>query len=101
VGLVLLGVVLIGGCGVLIVGWLLWLVCDVGVWLVIWWYGYVDMRDRLMEMKRGYSPHPLTTCNTCNTCNILANTCDRNDTNSAVASTEKYYLVDTSGNMAL
>ena len=35
-----------------IVGCLLWLFCDVGVWLVIWWYGYVDMRDRLMEMKR-------------------------------------------------
>jgi len=34
VGLVLLGVVLIGVCGVMIVGWSLWLFCDVGVWLV-------------------------------------------------------------------
>ena len=53
VGLVLLGGVLIGSCGVLIVGWLLWLFCDVGVWLVIWWYGYVYMRDRPMKTKRG------------------------------------------------
>ena len=53
VGLVLLGVVLIVVCGVLIVGWLLWLFCDVGVWLVTWWYGYVDMPDRPMKIKRG------------------------------------------------
>ena len=53
-GLVLLGVVLIGGCGVLIVGWLLWLFCDVGVWLVNWCYGYVDMCARPLETKRNY-----------------------------------------------
>jgi len=35
VGLVLIGVVLIGVCGVLLVGWLLWLFCDVGVWLLV------------------------------------------------------------------
>jgi hypothetical protein len=52
VGLVLLGVVLIGGCGVLIVGWLLWLFCDVGVWLVICWYGFVHMRDKLLKIKK-------------------------------------------------
>ena len=51
-GLVLLGVVLIGSCGVLIVGWSLWLFCDVGVWLVNWWYGYVYMRDRLLKAKK-------------------------------------------------
>ena len=51
-GLVLLGVVLIGSCGVLIVGWSLWLFCDVGVWLVNWWYGYVGILDRLFFIKR-------------------------------------------------
>ena len=44
VGLVLLGVV--------IVGWLLWLFYDVGVWLVTWWYGYVYIRDRLLKTKK-------------------------------------------------
>ena len=53
VGLVLIGVVLIGGCGVLLVSCLLWLFYEVGVWLVTWWYGYVDMPDRPMKIKRG------------------------------------------------
>ena len=52
VGLVLIGVVLIGVCGVLIVSWLLWLFCDVGVWLVTWWYGYDGILDRLLKVKR-------------------------------------------------
>jgi hypothetical protein len=51
VGLVLLGVVTVG-CSVLIVGCLLWLFCDVGVWLVTWWYGYVHMCDKPLEAKR-------------------------------------------------
>jgi hypothetical protein len=53
VGLVLLGVVLIGVCGVLLVICLLWLFCDVGVWLVNWWYGYVGSRARPLKTKRG------------------------------------------------
>ena len=36
VGLVLIGVVLIGVVWVLLVVCLLWLFCDVGVWLVTW-----------------------------------------------------------------
>jgi len=47
------GSVLIVGCDVLLVSWSLWLFCDVGVWLVIWWYGYVYMRDKPLEIKRG------------------------------------------------
>ena len=46
------GSVLIVGCDVLLVSWSLWLFCDVGVWLVTWWFGYVGMRDKPLEIKR-------------------------------------------------
>ena len=38
---------MIGVVWVLIVGCLLWLVCEVWVWLVVSVLGYVDSRDRL------------------------------------------------------
>ena len=54
VGLLLIGRsgVVIVGCDVLLVSWLLWLFYDVGVWLVTWWFGYVYMRDKPLEIKR-------------------------------------------------
>jgi len=55
VGLLLIGRsgVVIVGCDVLLVSWSLWLFCGVGVWLVTWWYGYVDMRDKPLGIKGG------------------------------------------------
>ena len=54
IGLVLIAVVLIDVVWALVVGCLLWLVYEVGVWLVTWWYGYVDMPDRPLKTKKGY-----------------------------------------------
>ena len=36
----------------LVVDCLLWLVCEVWVWLVIWWYGFDGMSDRPINTKR-------------------------------------------------
>ena len=32
---------------------------EVGVWLVTWWYGYVDIHDRLREIKWVIAIYPL------------------------------------------
>ena len=47
VDLMIIGVVLIGVVWMLLVGCLLWLFYEVGVWLITWWYGYVDRHGRL------------------------------------------------------
>ena len=41
------------------VGCLLGLFYEVGVWLVTWWYGYVDIHDRLREIKWVIAIYPL------------------------------------------